>query len=191
MKKKRGKMTLRPTGLKRVVRTKAFSCCALVLFGLIVVVSVIMANRHDSELLPDDTELGRITPLGELFTEEDVKRTEETLEKYIDFNVEGYERIEENGSNSDVVVVSVTNISDETKSASVEVAAKNDEGKILDISTLYVEDLQTGRTQVFNLFSNSSLSSDVLRDAKYEIYRAYTYELSPEDDSINQESGGE
>ena len=108
-------------------------------------------------------------------TEKDKETTKSTLDKYADINVKGYDQIEDENGTHNVVAVEVTNKSEETVSIAVDLAAKDNDDKVLDISSLYAEGITPGQTYSFNLFYYTELTADQLKSAKYDVYKAYIY----------------
>ena len=101
--------------------------------------------------------------------------TENTLKQYAEVEVEGYQQTENESGSFNAVVTKVKNISDKRVSIAVDIVAKDQAGNILDTGSLYAEGIEPEQTQIFRLFTLSSLSPEELQTAKYEVSRAYIY----------------
>ena len=170
-------------------------CLAVVIIAIIVVIILTALNNKpaDGGESGEVVESANIYYNGSILTEADQEITKETLEKYADLNIKGHTQIEDETGKHDIVAVEVTNKSDQITSIAIDLAAKDNDGKTLDISSLYAEGITPGQTQLFNLFYYTELTPEQLDSAKYEVYKAYTYE-SPniteqtESDTITEEN---
>ena len=75
-----------------------------------------------------------------------------------------------------IIKVIITNKSDEIQSIKLSLAATDEIGKILGISTLYAEGINPGESYELEAFTTTSLSSEELENAKFKIRSAATYQ---------------
>lgn len=156
---------------------KTLIIAGIVVLAIIIIVSIIAAvssnntPTSEGEGLTED----EVFYNGSVLTEKDKETTKSTLDKYADINVKGYDQIEDENGTHNVVAVEVTNKSEETVSIAVDLAAKDNDDKVLDISSLYAEGITPGQTYSFNLFYYTELTADQLKSAKYDVYKAYIY----------------
>lgn len=162
---------------------------AVVVFAAVAVVTVLILNRNKGEESDgNDVPISDTTADGIYATTEDEKKvTEEVLDKYIEFKIEGYEKVEDELGSNDSIAATLKNKSDKKISVAVEVVAKNKEGEILDKASLYAEGIEPGTTQHFNLFVLSELTAEQLQSADFEVLKAYTYETGTEEESETEE----
>lgn len=147
------------------------------LAGIVVFVAVITATIL-SNVFRGGEENEDSTPkisIDTLSTEEENALTKQVLEKYVDATIEGYQKVENDQGLNDVVVINIKNISDEKTNLALDVVALDDDGNVLDKTSLYAEGIEPGQTQIFQAFALSELAPEQLQAAHYEIYRAKTY----------------
>ncbi|MBR3115777.1 hypothetical protein IKF30_00930 [Candidatus Saccharibacteria bacterium] len=172
----------------------------LLLVGIGVGVAIAMSNNGDKGTEPDNS--GDTSTATEENDEETKRITEETIKKYTDIKVEGYRDVEDNSVNGKAVVVSVHNISEEVVSLAIVMGAYDQEGNLLDTSSLYAEGIQPDQTHVFNTFVYSELTPKQLESATYKVYKAHTYnaegvetssegEATTEEETTTEEASGE
>ena len=141
---------------------KTLIIAGIVVLAIIIIVSIIAAvssnntPTSEGEGLTED----EVFYNGSVLTEKDKETTKSTLDKYADINVKGYDQIEDENGTHNVVAVEVTNKSEETVSIAVDLAAKDNDDKVLDISSLYAEGITPGQTYSFNLFYYTELTAD-------------------------------
>lgn len=120
----------------------------------------------------------------EELTEEEKRETEMVMDEYAEVIVGGYKEVEDELGFHDAITINVKNISDKEVSLAISVVAKDQEGNILDKSSLYAEGIEPGQTQVFQTFVYSTLTREELKTAQYEVFKARTYEIpAPETDA--------
>ena len=137
-----------------------------------VITTLVLQNNQKG---PKD-DIPPATTETEELTEEDIETTKKTLDETAIIEVLGYRQLEDDDGLHNVVAVTVTNSGQETTSIAADIVAKDDEGNILDKSSLYAENIKPGESVLFNLFVFSTLTAEELQNAKYEVYKANTYE---------------
>ncbi len=155
---------------------------AIILLIALIVVLVKMP-KGDSEGGGEDTSVAE--SLSTFTTEEEDKITQEILEKDAEVTIEGYQWIESEDGQNDVVVISVKNISDQKTNFAFNVVALDKDDNVLDKTSLYAEGIEPGQIQVFHAFALSELTAEQLKQAHYKVFRAQTYTL--ETDGTNTE----
>ena len=156
-----------------------------IIFVAIIVAVIILAPKGGSDPTEAD---GTSSFQGEELTEEEKKETEAIMEEYAEVTVEGYQEVEDELGLHKAIIINVKNISDERVSLAINVVAKDESGNILDKSSLYAEGIEPGQTQVFQAFVYSELTEDQLKSAKYEVYKARTYETPTPETSETSDS---
>ena len=152
----------------------------LVVIGVVVAINLPQGSSDNSS----NTEETAATIPGNIeTTEEENKVTEETLDKYAGVSFEGYQQVEDELGTHGAVVVSVKNTSDKRTNLAVDIVAKDEEGNILDQSSLYAEGIEPEQVQTFYTFVYSELSPEQLKSAKFEVNRAYTYSTDGTDET--------
>ena len=144
------------------------------IISLIVTIIVIIVNKNTKP--PEVAKAPETIIDEEELTEEIIATTKQTLAETASVEILGYRQMEDDDGIHDVVGVRVTNSGTETTSLAIVVAAKDEEGNVLDKSSLYAEGINPGQTYDFNLFVFTTLTPEQLKTAKYEVYKANTYE---------------
>lgn len=154
----------------------------IVIVALITVVVLLCIPKGTSEEgVSPDVLLETIT------TEEENELTKQVLDKYVEADIQGYQRMDNEDGLNDVVVISIKNISDERTNLALDVVALDDNENVLDKTSLYAEGIEPGQTQVFQAFALSELTPEQLKVAHYKIYRANTYQLDvPQEETQTQ-----
>ena len=145
-----------------------------VITAVVVAVIVVVVLKNLPKTGPDDTSVN----YSDSITEEEREITKKTIDEYVDLTVEGYQHVENEDGVFDAVVVKVKNKGNDTTSLAIELVAKDAGGNVLDESSLYAEGIEPGQTQVFYNFVFSELTKEQLESAKYEIYKAHTYDAN-------------
>ncbi len=131
-------------------------------------------------------EIERIS-VNSLTSDEENALTKQVLDKYVEADIQGYQRMDNEDGLNDVVVISIKNISDERTNLALDVVALDDNESVLDKTSLYAEGIEPGQTQVFQAFALSELTPEQLKAAHYKIYRANTYQLDvPQEETQTQ-----
>ncbi len=112
-----------------------------------------------------------------LSKEEEQKITEDTLSKYADVTIEGYQTVD-NPNTEKAVVVKVENKSEETTSLAVTIGAYDENNKLLEKSSTYAENIGPGQSVIFHTFVYTDLTEDQLNSATYKVYSAKTYTVN-------------
>lgn len=146
---------------------------AIIILAIIIVVIVLIRPWNSTN--NGDAPTQGLTTSVNVTTEEEDKTTKETLEHYADIKIEGFKTVEDESGTYDALVVTVKNISNERIHVAADIAAKDQEGNILDIKSIYAEGLEPEQSYTFNIFTNSELTKEQLQSAKYEVFKAYIY----------------
>lgn len=109
-------------------------------------------------------------------TEDENATTKKIMDEMIEIEIGELEQIEDEYGTNSAIPISVKNISKEKFSVAIEIVAKDSDGKPLDVASLYAEGIEPGQVQLFHAFVLSSLSDEQLRNAKFEVHKAYTYD---------------
>lgn len=123
-------------------------------------------------------------------TEEIQKITDETVNKYTDIKVEGYQHVENESFTGDAVVISVKNVSEEEVSLAITMGAYDGDGNLLETSSMYAEGIQPGQTHVFNTFVFTQLTPEQLQSATYKVYKASTYSATGSGEAVENNAEG-
>ena len=115
--------------------------------------------------------------VNSLTSDEENALTKQVLEKYVEADIQGYQKVDNDDGLNDVVVINIKNISNERTNLALDVVAMDDDENVLDVTSLYAEGIEPGQTQIFQAFALSKLTPDQLKKAHYKIYRANTYQL--------------
>lgn len=158
---------------KKPISKKNLGIIAGVVAAIVLVVAIIVIVINSNNNQPDSDAPEEYVP-GNVLTEEDKKVTQQTMDN-VEINVEGYQHIADENGEFNAVVVTVKNTGDKRTCIAIDVAAKDGDDKILDMSSLYAEGIEPEQTQRFYLFVYSELTPDQLTSAKYDVYKAYTY----------------
>ena len=121
-------------------------------------------------------ETGTNAPANLEMTEDEIAMTKKVLDEYAEVKIGGVEQVEDEHGTNDAVSVTVKNIGQDKANIAVDIVAKDNDGNVLDVASLYAEGIEPEQTQVFYVFELSELTGDQLRSAKYEIHKAYTYD---------------
>ena len=149
---------------------------AIVAVAIIAVaVFQIIRSLQSNNTATETEEEASSTVISDELTEEDKTETGRVTNNLIDVEFVGYQQIEDELGQHGAVVTNVKNKSNDTLTVAVDVVAKDNDGNILDKSSLYAEGIGPGQTYSFNLFVYTALTEDQLKSAKYEVYKAYTY----------------
>ena len=154
-------------------------CGAIVALVVVIILAIAFGNRGKGEGSESGAGSGgptNNTSQTTLATEEDGKVTKETLDKYTEVAIDGYQKVDDNEISSDVVLVHVKNTSDEVQSLAIIISAEDRDGNLLDTSALYAERIQPGETQNFQAFVYTVMTPDQMKNATYKVYKASTYE---------------
>ena len=90
--------------------------------------------------------------------------------------VKGYQHIDTENGGYNAVVIEVKNRGDKRTSLAIDVVARNkDDNTVLDTSSMYAEGIEPGQTYTFYTFVYSKVPADQLKEAKFDIYKANTY----------------
>ena len=162
---------------QRSIKRLFFDRRVWVIGGAITVISLIIALAPQLSNLSNPQNIG-IYNLESNLTNEEKEITQETVNEYANLQLEGYQQVKEGNRSFDAVVIKVTNKGQDTACIAVKLVAEDQEGSIIDRSSLYAEEIHPGETQTFNTFAYSDLAPGRLQNAKFEIYKAYTYDCS-------------
>lgn len=147
---------------------------SVAVIALVTTIIIIIVNQNSEPPKPAETVENAADE--EELTEEMIATTKKTLDETATVEVLGFRQMEDDDGVHNVVGVRVTNSGDKTTSLAIEIAAKDAEGNILDKSSLYAEGINPGQVYDFNLFVFTTLTAEQLQSAKYEVYKASTYE---------------
>lgn len=163
---------------KKLLSILIIGIVAAIIVGVAIFLIIKFTGNNESETpKPDGTSS---FDMGEELTEDAKETTKKVLDDYIDVEIVGYERIEDETGQHGSITAKVKNTSNETTSVAVDVVAKDNDGNILDKSSLYAEGIGPSQVYTFNLFVYSTLTEDQLKSANFEVYKAYTYEAPSE-----------
>ena len=137
----------------------------------LITVAILMGISRSSE----EGEETEQTPASSLTSDEENALTKQVLEKYVEADIQGYQRVDNDQGLNDVVVINIKNISEEKTNLALDVVAMDDKENVLDVTSLYAEGIEPGQTQIFQAFALSELTPEQLQTAHYKIYRAKTY----------------
>ena len=160
---------------------------------VVLIVAIVLVNatrnNNDGEAVE--------APVDVTTTEEENAITKQVMDKYVEINVDGYQRVDNEDGLNDVVVIRIKNTSDERTNLALDVVALDDAENVLDKTSLYAEGIEPGQEQIFQAFALSELTPEQLKNAHYKVYRANTYTVDvvqgnevTQDETI-QENGGE
>ena len=150
---------------------------AAIIIAVITVVILMVLNRPKSDKGDSQAETENVV---EELTEEEKQITEETINKYTEINIGGYEDVDGDPERGKAVKVSVKNISEETVSLEIVIGAYDENDALLETSSLYAEMLEPGQTQDFLAFASTGLAPEQLQSATFKIYQAKTYTVNTE-----------
>ena len=160
-----------------------------ILAGIIVAVVLNLPHGDSGE---DETGGGDVVSVNtDVLTEEDEKTTKNVIDKYAEVKVGDIQEYEDELGKHIGVNVAVTNISEETVSIAVDLAAMGKDGNVLDKSSLYAEGIAPGQTYNFQTFSYTTLSLQELKDAEIKVYKAYTYVSAGSGETVEIENSVE
>ncbi len=134
-----------------------------------IVVAIIINNKNN-----EPNSLGEGTSAQSLISEEEKRITEETLKKYAEVTIDGYQDVNDPNTKK-AVVVNVKNISNETTSLAVTIGAYGKNDNLLETSSTYAENIEPGQSVTFNTFIFTDLTEDQLNSATFKVYTAKTY----------------
>ncbi|MBR3169288.1 hypothetical protein IKF23_02510 [Candidatus Saccharibacteria bacterium] len=109
-------------------------------------------------------------------TEEEDTITKKVMDELIEITIGELEMVQDEYGENGAIPVTVKNISDGRFNLAIEIVAKDKEGNPLDVASLYAEGIEPGQELLFHAFELSTLSNDQLRNATFEVHKAYTYE---------------
>ena len=140
---------------------KAKAIVGLVLGILSVVITLSLQNSWSKSLDDVSKDLDNIT--GD--------NTEEILKKDVDVNIGKLNvTTDEYGYSDSELVVTVTNKSKEKKSFTIHIEAVDNTGKRIDDDSVYANDLNSGQTQDFKIFTLvSSEKLEQMKSAEFKI----------------------
>lgn len=164
-----------------------FACCiALSVVAIIAVVLLVVNNKKGDNGGVDGEASQNVST-----SEEEARVTKDTLDKYTEITIEGYKEVNDNPVTNAAVIVSVKNVSEETVSLAIVMAAMDDNDNVLDTSSIYAEGIQPGQTHTFETFVYTTLTPEQLKNAKYKAYKASTYEAPTPSDGETVEAPAE
>lgn len=140
-------------------RSVGKSVAALVLGILAVVFSVMMISAVDDAIEEIDEELSYM----------DGSQTENILKNYLNVSIGSFEVTSDEFFDDTKLTVTVKNIADEKKSYSIEIEAIDSEGNRIDTDYIYANDLASGQSQTFTVFT--LVSSDKIASMKNATFR--------------------
>ncbi len=149
-----------------------------VIAGVIAAI-IINSNKNNGA---DNPENG--TSIQSPASEKEQRITEDTLKRYAEVTIEGYQEVDDPNT-SKAVVVKVENISNETTSLAVTIGAYDDDNNLLETSSTYAEGIEPGQSIVFNTFVFTELTEGQLSSAAFKVYTAKTYTV----DGLVEETG--
>lgn len=156
----------------------ALAALGVIIIVVIVLILVLLPKQNQGESDGQETPVA----IDDANVEEEERRvTEDVLNNLVEVKIDGYKKLDEGeAASSDVVAVSIKNISNDKLSVEVMIGAYNEDGDLLETSALYAENAEPGVTQQFYLFPYTSLTLEQLQNSTYKVYKASTYEPSPE-----------
>ncbi|MBR3319758.1 hypothetical protein IKG20_00390 [Candidatus Saccharibacteria bacterium] len=158
-----------------IIAASVVAVGALAVLGVMFIPKLF--NKQETET---NENIGVISPSGQPLTEEDKRITEKTISEAADVSIKGYKEIEAENGKRGVVTISVRNTSSESTSYAIEVAVNNSDGELLEILSFYAEGIEPGQTVEADMYPQTTSAED-LKNAKFEIFRAYTYTPEWED----------
>ena len=173
---------------KKKINTKYIIIAAITIVicvGIGIVAALLLRGSGSGDG-NSDTPVDTNTPVEEN-TEETQRITDETIKKYADITVEGYQDVDNESFTGKAVVVTVRNSSDETVSLAITMGAYDSEGNLLDTSSLYAEGIQPDQTNTFNTFVYTELTPEQMRSATFKVYKASTYDAQGGETTIVEE----
>lgn len=183
--------TSKTAGAKKKSNKTMITAIVVVIVVLIVAVVVVVADPfHWFNKSGDEQAEGTGTniPASLEVTEDEKAMTKKVLDEYAEVTIGEVEQVEDEHGTNDAVSVTVKNIGKEKANIAVDIVAKDNDGTVLDIASLYAEGIEPEQSQVFYVFELSELTGDQLRNAKYEVHKAYTYDTTGEQSEGNAES---
>ena len=177
---KNNKVALRGNLLARNKSKRFYIHVALCIGILMAVIAIILILVLRNTAPEQD-----LTETGQLTTAEEKAVTKKILENDVEIEIKGYEEVEGQIGNHGTITIVVKNVSDQTVNYAFSVAALNEEGHILDKTSLYAEGIQPNQSQIFYAFALSELSAEQLKSAEYKIYKANTYERDNIEENVN------
>ncbi|MBR3139016.1 hypothetical protein IKG38_03365 [Candidatus Saccharibacteria bacterium] len=156
--------------------------CIVVVIAIIIAI-IIATTRGGNGSGEETGDQDASTPTVANVTEDEIKATKETLEKYAEVTVDGYKHEDGHEISEDIVKVHVKNISDEQTALHIVIVAQDKDGNSLDVSHLYAEGIRPGETQDFDAFVYTTLTPEQMKTATYKVCTAATYEVDyPEEE---------
>ena len=137
-------------------------CVAAVAIIAIAVFLIVKAFQNNSSDAGTPIDESNATVITDELTEEDKTETGRVTNDLIDVEFVGYQQIEDELGQHGAIVTNVKNKSNDTLTVAVDVVAKDNDGNILDKSSLYAEGIGPGQTYSFNLFVYTALTEDQL-----------------------------
>lgn len=162
-------------------------CVAVIIIAIIAI--IIVTTRGDGTYPTDEQDGG--TPAVAEVTEDEIKKTKETLDKYAEVTVDGYKQEEGHEISEHIVKVHVKNISEEQTSLHIVIVANDKDGNALDVSHLYAEGIRPGETQEFDTFVYTTMTPEQMKAATYKVYTADTYEVNIPEEPAPEETPAE
>ena len=123
-------------------------------------------------------------------TEDEKATTKKVLEENAEVTIGEIERVNDEYGANEALKVTVKNIGKEKANIAVDIVAKDNDDKVLDEASLYAEGIEPEQTQAFHVFELSGLTGDQLKNAKFEVHKAFTYD-APEQSGDNAEKSAE
>ena len=153
--------------------------CSGVLIAIVIgiVAALLFKNGAMQNQSEGDDITSETTNPEAVITPEEEEQTKDVIEKYAEVAIDGYQASGDDSANN-AVVVRVKNTSQETTSLAIVIAAMDNDGNVLDTSSIYAEDIQPGETHTFNTFVFTELTPEQLKSATFKAYKASTYEAT-------------
>ena len=158
-------------GIIALVKTKRpVKHIIVIVLGIIAIMATISSQETLSDAIDE-----AVDDLDESFSDMSGENTDDILANYVNVEIGTLEVTEGTYITETELPVTVTNISDETKSYSITVEAVDSSGNRLDTDYIYVNDLSAGQSQTFEIFTY--IADDDLTDMKNATFNIVEVEM--------------
>ena len=171
---------------QKYLKPKMIAVCGVVFVMVLVLVVVVLTtvfNKPGEDSGDETVENVALLPSNYDTTEEEDATTKKIMDEYINIEVGELEEVEDEHGKNSAIPITVKNVSEEKMTVAIEVVALDGDGNPLDVASLYAEGIEPGQSYLFRAFELSALSDEQLRQAKYEVHKAYTYEAPTTEDA--------
>lgn len=163
-----------------------FALGFILIVVIIAVVVIVVINNTAVQERGDNPEV--LAQLG-MLSDENKEETTKVMDEIVEMNVGEYVGTRDITGGHGMVPITIKNKSDQKTSIAIDLALKDQDGHIIDQTSVYAEEIAPGETYEFQTFVYSKVSESVFRASSIEVYRAYTYKAPGSDKADGDESG--